>query len=257
VLSTREAIRGLDPADPFLVLWHRAGNDVAGIRAAARVARDGRLTLAGRPLRHGVECDLKWAEDAAQGGAPFLYLWHGPTGRERHSLEEARRRAGDGRVLALDDALALPEAQELDFMVEVKAGHGSQDRALQATGEAFRAKGLAHRLLFAASSLPILEDARRLVPDAATLLFATHVTAGGRALHVPKVDVLRGLRRGLLVGRQDLGAVDALSPLGPFGRARTLGAGGPASIPRAGSWDEAEGYAKAGLRGAFTYWEPG
>ena len=52
------------------------------------------------------------------------------------------------------------------------------------------------------------------------------------------MDLWRALPRGLLLGKGSLGAVDALSPLGPFARGRAALEGMPASIPMATSPEE-------------------
>jgi hypothetical protein len=239
----------------FLVYWHRAGNSLAGLDAVAR-ARRTLSVLDGRPVRHGVECDLKWT-----GSPPHLYLYHGPTGLERLSLVEARRREAAGEIVSLEAALDRPDAGEIDYMVEVKRGHGERRAAIAACVDAFVRRGLGDRLLLAASSLGVLEELRadhganvnERSLKLSLALFVTHIFGDGRVLHVPKIGIWSGLRRGIVLGPEKLAAVDLVACVSP------LAAGRPCPRPQtpiARSPEQVRRLAALGMRGAFAYFEP-
>ena len=211
--------------------------------------------MAGRPVRHGVECDLKWTMPAGRGDL-HLYLHHGPTGRERLGRGEVRRREAAGRLISLEAALDLPDAGALDYMVEVKRGHGPRAEAVSACVEAFERRGLSRRLLLAASSLPILEEAGRLHPDVPRCLFVSRVFPGGRALHVPKVEVLRGIASGIVLGPRALSRIDAISSLGPLKSRRRRPRGRPIEIPCVSSLASICASLAAGDAGVFAYTRP-
>jgi hypothetical protein len=242
-------------SSPFVVFWHRAGNSRAGIQGVQEARRLSPPEAQGRPIRHGVECDLKWTAGARPGHL-HLYLHHGPTGRERLSPAEAWRREEAGRLISLDAALALPEADALDYMVEVKRGHGPRAEAIAACVEAFARRGLTRRLLLAASSLPILEEARRGHPDVPRCLFVSRMLASGRVFHVPKVEVLGGLARGIILGPRALRRVHAVSSLGPFKSRRRGPRDHPVEIPCVSSLAAIQKSLAAGDAGVFAYARP-
>ncbi len=234
---------------PFTLYWHRAGNKPSGIEAVVRAARTPR-TVAGRPLRHGVECDLKWAE---HDGAPLLYLHHGLTGLRRLPTDDVLLRVARGEVSRLDASLALPGAAGLLWMVEVKRGHGPQQEALRACVELFRSQSAVDRLLFASSALPVLADLRAAHPGVGTGLFVGWTFRDGRALQVPKLGVRRALRQGVLLDAAALVDVDLLIPTHPL----TAGRASPKpQAPLARRWKDVERFAAAGLAGAFAYFDP-
>ena len=112
------------------------------------------------------------------------------------------------------------------------------------------------RLLLAASSLPILEEARRSHPDVPRCLFVSRVFPGGRALHVPKVEVLRGISRGIVLGPRALRGIDAISSLGPLKSRRGGPRERPVEIPCVGSLAGIHASIAAGDAGAFAYAHP-
>ena len=233
----------------FTIYWHRAGNSVAGIQAAIRAARNTR-TVAGRPLLHGVEADLKWA---LHNGSPLLYLHHGLTGLGRLSAATVAKRAAQGALLQLDAALNLPGATALHWMVEVKRGHGSQLDAIWACVALFRTQGALDRLLFASSALPVLSDIRAAHPQVQTGLFVGWTFRDGRVLHVPKVQLRRARRDGAVLDPNTLSQVDLFIPTNPLAAGRS---GPRPQAPLARSWRDLERFAAAGLAGAFAYFEP-
>lgn len=239
----------------FTIYWHRAGNTAAGVDAVHAARRASPPEIAGRPLRHGIEADLKW-QPGSRVGAPHLYLYHGPTGLERLSLAEARRREAAGAIISVEALLARPDAAEIDYMIEIKRGRGDRAEALAACVDAFARRGIRDRLLFASSSIATLEDLARAHPDVPRLLFVSHLGKDGRrALHIPKIDVLRGLLRGPWIRVAGLdGAASAISPLGLFGRTAI-----PAEVrqfPRTTGVEETVAMLRAGMAGAFAYFEP-
>lgn len=242
----------LEPERGFVLSWHRHGNTLAGLAAVRAAAARGPSALAGRPLAHGVELDLKWA-------GPLLYAWHGPTGRERLSAARARARAADDRLALVDDAY-LERARDLPLLVELKAGVGPADRALEAL--AALAARHAARVWLAASSLDLLALARRVWPDALRVLFASPAP-GGRVWHRPTTSTARSLLRRGLAPRLSPGEVDLLCPLGlrPASvgvhahRAEAARARGLAYLPgRVASGEVLAALAADGrLPGAFVY----
>jgi hypothetical protein len=150
----------------------------------------------------------------------------------------------------------MPGADLLDYMVEVKRGHGPRAEAVAACVEAFERRGLTARLLLAASSLPILEEACRSHPHVPRCLFVSRRLPGGRVLHLPKVDVLRGLARGLVLGPRALTGVDAVSSLGPLGSRRRGPRDGPVEIPCVCSLSGLRASIVAGDAAAFAYTRP-
>ena len=234
---------------PFTVYWHRAGNSAAGIESVVRAARTPG-TVAGRPLRHGVECDLKWT---VHDGAPLLYLHHGLTGLGRLAAAAVARRSQSGDLLRLDAALMLPGVSSLFWMVEVKRGHGPQQQALRACVDLFRSHGAQDRLLFASSALPVLSDLRQAHPDVQTGLFVGWTFRDGRVLHVPKVQLRRARHLGAALDPDTLTEVDLFIPTNPLVAGR---AGPRPQAPLARSWRDVERFAAAGLAGAFAYFQP-
>ncbi len=241
----------------FTLWWHRAGNSAKGIDAVVHAAReDSAAAIAGRRVRHGVECDLKWTPGAHAQGAPLLYLHHGPTGLERLSRAEVERRAAEGELLLLGDALARPGAAELAWMVELKRGHGPTAAAVSACVAAFDRHEARSRLLFASSSLAVLEEVRAAHADVRTGLFVSWIFRDGRVLQVPKVEVASALRRGLVHRAESLAAVvDLVICTNPLAAGRALPTG-TAQAPIARSLSSAHTFAKAGLSGAFTWFPP-
>ena len=255
LLALLRAGAAVPASSPFVVFWHRAGNSRAGIEAVQDARARSSPDADGRLLRHGVECDLKWTVRPG-GGALHLYLHHGPTGRERLDPGEVRRHEAHGRSISLETALDLPGAEALDYMVEVKRGHGPRAEGVGRCVEAFERRGLARRLLLAASSLPILEEARRAHPEVPRCLFVSRLFRGGRALHVPKVEVLRGIASGILLGPRALSGIDAISSLGPLRSRRCGPRDGPVEIPRVDSLAAIRASIAAGDAGAFAYARP-
>ena len=241
----------------FTLWWHRAGNNAKGIEAVLHAAReDEAATVSGRPVRHGVECDLKWTPDAHAQGAPLLYLHHGPTGLERLSRAQVERRAAAGEVLLLGDALARPGAAELAWMVELKRGHGPTAAAVSACVATFDRHEARSRLLFASSSLAVLQGVREAHPDVQTGLFVSWIFRDGRVLQVPKVELTSGLRRGLVHRAESLApVVDLVICTNPLAAGRALPAG-IAQAPIARSLQTVRAFAEAGISGAFTWFPP-
>lgn len=196
---------------PFPLLWHRAGNAAAGLAAVQAARRASAAALAGRPLVHGVELDLKWARE---GGRLQLYFHHGPTGRERLSAAGARTRARRGDALLLEELLATDEAEALHYLVELKRGEGPPAAAVGALRAAFERRGLAARTWIAASSLALLRDAALAWPEAPRVLFARSLPGAARVLHVPTTYTRRGLRAFGLAPTLAPGAVDLLCTIG-------------------------------------------
>ncbi|MCO5166945.1 MAG: hypothetical protein M9894_11330 [Planctomycetes bacterium] len=246
----------LGPAPTFALFWHRHGNTLAGVDAVRAAAARGPATLAGRALAHGVELDLKWA------GA-LLYAWHGPTGRERLGPARVRRWAAADRLALVDDAY-LERARDLPLLVELKAGVGPVERALEALADLATRRPAG--LWLAASSLDLLALARRAWPDAPRVLFASPAP-GGRVWHRPTTYTLRSLTRRGLAPRLAPGAADLLCPLGLRPRpasaharlAEAARARGLAYLPgRVAARDALEALAAdARLPGAFVYAEAG
>ncbi len=197
--------RGALSAPPFDLFWHRLGNSPAGVEAVLAFAP---ATFAGRPVRHGLELDLKWAVEA--GGSPLLYAWHGPTGRERLSASRARRWAGEGRLLLLD--ALLERAADLPLLLELKCGDGPPEAALAALAAALE-RCCARRALVAASSLELLAVAARVLPATPRVLFAAPAGAD-RVHHRPTTYTVQSLVRHGVVPRLAPGAADLLCTLG-------------------------------------------
>ncbi len=196
---------------PFPLLWHRAGNAAAGLAAVQAARRASAAILAGRPLVHGVELDLKWAREA---GRLQLYFHHGPTGRERLSAARARARALRGDALLLEDLLAADGAEALHYLVELKRGDGPPAAAIAELRAAFEGRGLAARTWIAASSLDLLREAALAWPEAPRVLFARSLPGATRVLHLPTTYTRRGLRAFGLAPALAPGAVDVLCTIG-------------------------------------------
>lgn len=262
--SLRDVIAGR--STDFAVFWHRAGNSTRGLDAALAANRDGPRAIAGRRVRHGVECDLKWAWEA---GEPLLYLHHGLTGLERLQASDVRAGAARGEILLLEALLARPGAERLDYMIELKGGPGAPAGPLRRLADLVRARALAERVSIVASSLALLEDARGAFPEAPRGLFVWCVTPGGRILHVPKLAIRRSLGRGFVLAPGGTKAAEAAvsfavathffgtSAEAHLARERRARAGGTAWIPGTVRDRAAlEGLARGGARGAFAYMEP-
>jgi len=245
------------PAAPFTLFWHRLGNDRRGVAAVVAARAAGPATLAGRPLRHGLELDLKWTDD---GGRPLLYGYHGPTGRQVLGPAAARRRA-----LPLEALFALPGAIELSYLIELKRGHGPAEAALERLAALLAAAGVAERTWLAASSLALLDAAAAILPDRPRVLFGSPFGAGDRVLHKPTTRIRASLAAAGLAPRLTAGRVQLLCPIGLRERAlarhralaRAARARGldylPGRVVRA---PLLAGLAAEGLPGAFVYSEP-
>jgi hypothetical protein len=111
--------------------------------------------------------------------------------------------------------------------------------------------------LLARSSFSVLADIRRAHPDVPRCLFASRLLAGGRALHVPKIDMIRGLASGIVLGPRALCQVDAVSSLGPLRSLWTEPAhGAPAQLPRVSTLSKLRAVLAGGSPGAFAYFQP-
>ncbi|MHC4392146.1 MAG: hypothetical protein ACYS22_12630 [Planctomycetota bacterium] len=249
------------PGEGFLVLWHRAGNAWRRVREVIGAIDAGPTTIAGRQVRHGVELDLKWARD---GEGLLLYAWHGPTGLERLTADQARERAAAGDVLLIEELLASPEAARLILMVELKVGEGPAEDAIRSFNKLVQQHGLSQQCFLAAGALPLLDAARAAAPELARLLFCSHIFKRGAFVHLPLGQLARGLRRGLIVEPQDA-SVDALCRVGMFPRkaawhlacARRADRGGLRYLPGRVIRPEAlVDLAEQGARGAFAYFAP-
>lgn len=250
--------RGALSRPPFDLFWHRLGNAPAGVAAVQALGQG--ATLAGRPVRHGLELDLKWARE--RGGALLLYAWHGPTGRERLSASRARRWAGDGRLLLLD--ALLDRAADLPLLLELKTGDGPPEAALEALAGALERR-CARRALVAASSLDLLAAAARACPAAPRVLFAAPAGAD-RVHHRPTTYTVQSLVRHGVVPRLAPGTAHLLCTLGLRPRplldhrrlAEAARARGLGYLPgRVASRAEAEALAaEPELPGAFVYADP-
>ncbi len=247
---------------PFLALWHRAGNSARGMAAVQAARRASLASLADRPLRHGVELDLKWTRD---GGRLLLYFHHGPTGREVLDAGAARRAAAAGRALLLPALLDLPEAEALHYLVELKQGHGPPAEALRELRRAFEARGLARRTWFAASSLELLSCAAEVWPGAQRVLFGRPLAGSARVLHAPTTRTWRGLRAFGPAPRLAPGLVDVLCPIGLVhksprrhrGLAAAARAREAAYLPgRVTRLSDLQRLARDGHAGAFLYAAP-
>ncbi len=243
----------------FALYWHRYGNTRAGVEAVHDAAARAPATLAGRPVAHGVELDLKWANTPR---GPLLYAWHGPTGRERLGADRARRWAAQGRVALLEELLDDERAHDLRWLVELKNGDGPPAPALAAFADLARRAGLSGRVWLAASSLLLLGVAREVAPELPRVLFGWPAP-GGRVWHRPTTRTLaslaeRGLAPTLTTGELDLLCPIGLLPAGPDEHARRADAArarGLAYLPgRVTTRDVLEALAAdARVPGAFVY----
>lgn len=243
---------------PFVLFWHRYGNAAAGVRAVANLANGAPESLAGRPVVHGVELDLKWTR-TPQG--PLLYAWHGPTGRERLRAGAVRRRARAGRLVLIEQLPELDPAGRLRYLVEIKRGHGSAEQALERFARWAAETGLRERVWFAASSLELLLAARRVAPEVPRVLFGATL-GDGRVLHKPTTYVLRSLRRHGLAPELGPDAIQWVCPLGlrpaspeaHLQRAAAARAQGLGYLPgRVASRATLEALAATDAPGAFVY----
>jgi hypothetical protein len=175
---------------PFVLFWHRQGNDLSRVDALHTARRAGPAVLAGRPLAHGVELDLKWTSDG------LLYAHHGPTGRERLTAATARRRAAvkDDGVVLIDDLLSAPDAGELHYLIELKRGEGDPAAALGSLARVVEERGLGDRAWIAASSLLLLRVAAERAPALPRVLFADAPAADGSVAHRPTTYIRESLR---------------------------------------------------------------
>lgn len=252
--------RGALTAPPFDLFWHRLGNTPAGVEAVLGLAGRAPVALARRPVRHGLELDLKWARE--QDGALLLYAWHGPTGRERLSASRARRWAKDGRLLLLD--ALLDRAADLPLLLELKVGDGPPEVALEALAAALERR-CARRALVAASSLDLLAAAARACPAAPRVLFAAPAGTD-RVHHRPTTYTVQSMVRHGVVPRLAPGMADLLCTLGLRPRsladhrrlAEAARARGVGYLPgRVAAVAEAEALAaEPELEGAFVYADP-
>lgn len=232
------------------------GNGLARLDAVRAL---GPATLAGRPVRHGVELDLKWTADG------LLYAYHGPTGRELLSSRAARARArGDGAAL-LDELLARDGAAELGWLVELKRGAGPPGPALEALARAVERAGLAGRAWLAASSLLLLRVAAERAPALPRVLFADPPGPDGRLLHRPTTCIRESLAAFGLSVRPPAGLVQHVCTIGlrergaevHAARAAAAAAHGLGYLPgRVSRRETLEALAAAGAPGAFVYADP-
>jgi hypothetical protein len=243
------------------LFWHRRGNTPASLTGArAEAARQ--VRLGGRPAAVGVELDLKWT---GPSGAPSLYAYHGPTGRERLGLDRLARAVEAGRVAAIDQLLEAPGAEALYYLVELKCGHGPPEAALARLHAIVAGRGLEARVWLAASSLLLLEAARRSAPGLPRVLFAAP-WGRERLAHKPTTYTAASLLRHGLFPRADPAVVDVLCPIGlrprsleAHARLAEAAAGrGLGYLPGRVTTQEAlAGLARAGHDAAFVYMEPG
>lgn len=249
-------------AEEFVLYWHRRGNDRAGLAAvhAARERATATQTLAGRPVAHGVELDLKWTADG------LLYAHHGPTGRERLSPVEVRRRAaaGDGAAL-IDDLLDHDAARDLRYLVELKRGDGDPGPAIEAFARAVEARGLSARAWLASSSLLLLRHAAERAPALPRVLFADPPGQDGVVPHRPTVYIRESLRAFGASTRLPPGLVTHVCAIGLLARgadvharrAAEARAHGLGYLPgRVSAPDVAAALAAQGAPGAFMYSAP-
>ncbi len=198
-------------SEELVLFWHRAGNDAEGLNAVLSQT----TRLHGRTLRHAVECDLKWD---LEGREPLLFFHHGLTGlsRPRRSKVEARG------WLTLDQLLARPRADELDYMFEMKGGRGSSREAVTRLVRAMEDRGLGHRFVIAASSLPLLRDLRRDNEALLLGLFVVHTRIDGLVVNVPFIDLPRSVSAAGTLRPVDLGGIDVVVGSGPLGRGESV-----------------------------------
>ncbi len=249
--------------EPFLLFWHRSGNTPQGVEDVHAAAQHGPRSLAGRPVTHGVELDLKWTLTPE---GPLLYAHHGPTGRERLSATHVRRRAARGEIHLLVELLAAPRARSLHYLIELKRGHGPAEDAIVELMALLERYGIAGQAWIAASSLELLTMVRRVAPELPRVLFGSPLGRGQLVLHRPTTYIWTSwLRHGMTV-RLPVGDVQWLCPLGlpvksleahnrSADAARQRGLG---YLPgRVTSWETLEGLSASGFGGAFVYFPPG
>jgi len=146
----------------FWLALHRAGNTLRGVEQVAALAEA--LALEDHGIALAPEIDLKWL---CMGDEVRLYGYHGPQvpGCRFDLLQRPdvlARRVEVDAVLSLDGLFR--RFSRLHFVLELKAGVGPVEAALDALGEQIQAAGAAERVMLLSNDLPRAVVAKQRLP---------------------------------------------------------------------------------------------